>query len=84
MNTQSLGQILQTLVPLDLSKAPTPERFRTSFHDFGQMDRGSASVGIWHGQTPWEYHQEGDEFLLVLQGEVTVTLLVDDQEKAYP
>ncbi|MEL6263812.1 MAG: cupin domain-containing protein [Cyanobacteria bacterium J06626_6] len=84
MNIQSLNQIVQTLVPLDLATSPTPEQFRASFRDLGQMDRGSASVGKWQGQTPWEYHREGDEFLLVLRGEVTITLLVDDAAKTYP
>lgn len=83
MNVQSLGQILPTLVPLDLAEPPTPEKFRNAFHNLGQMDGGSAAVGIWHGQTPWEFHKEGDEFLLVLQGEVTITLLVEGTEKVY-
>ncbi|MEL6468615.1 MAG: cupin domain-containing protein [Cyanobacteria bacterium J06623_4] len=84
MNIQSLSQILPTLVPLDLAEAPTPEQFRASFHDLGQMDRGSAAVGIWQGQTPWEFHKEGDEFLLVLQGEVVITILIEGVEKSYP
>ncbi|MEO1590567.1 MAG: cupin domain-containing protein [Cyanobacteria bacterium J06632_22] len=83
MNIQSLDQILQTLLPLDLAEPPTPDRFHESFDDLGQIDRGSAAVGIWHGQTPWEFHKEGDEFLLVLQGEVVITLLVDGVEKVY-
>lgn len=84
MDIQSLGQVLPTLVPLDLANNPTPEQFHAAFCDLGQMDRGSASVGIWQGQTPWEFHKEGDEFLQVLQGEVTITLLINGSKKTYP
>ncbi|MEL6492342.1 MAG: cupin domain-containing protein [Cyanobacteria bacterium J06634_6] len=82
-DAQSLSQTIQTLVPLDLSQSPTSAQFRTAFCELGKMDQGSASVGTWRGQTPWEYHAEGDEFLLVLQGQVTVTLLTDEAEKEY-
>jgi len=83
MNIQPLDQILPTLVPLDLELPPTADSFRDAFCELGKVDGGSASVGTWHGQTPWEYHEEGDEFLHVLSGEVTVTLLVDDDRKTY-
>ena len=83
MNSQSLNQIVSNLVPLNLAATPTPESFRAAFCELGKVDRGSASVGLWHGQTPWEYHQEGDEFLLGLEGNETLTLLIDDTAKAY-
>lgn len=83
MNIQPLAQIVQTLVPLNLAKPPTAESFRAAFYELGKMDRGSASVGAWQGQTPWEYHEEGDEFLYVLSGQVTLTLLVDGESKEH-
>ncbi|MBE9064660.1 cupin domain-containing protein [cf. Phormidesmis sp. LEGE 11477] len=83
MNIQALDQIVQTLVPLDLSAPPDAESFRAAFCELGKMDRGSVSVGTWQGQTPWEYHEEGDEFLYVLSGQVALTLLVDGESKEH-
>lgn len=80
---QNLDQIIPTLIPLNLQEHLSPEKFRESFADLGTVDQGSASVGIWVGRTPWECHEQGDEFLYVLAGEVEITLIEDDQNKRY-
>ncbi|MEM6447660.1 MAG: cupin domain-containing protein [Cyanobacteria bacterium P01_D01_bin.123] len=77
-----IDQIAPTLVPLDLHQPLSLERLGESFSELGSVDKGSASVGTWFGQTPWENHA-GDEFLYVLDGEVSITLLRNDTPEDY-
>ena len=39
---------------------------------------GMLWMGRFTGQSPWERHPDGDEFIHVLEGEVEVTMLADD------
>ena len=73
----SVDEIIPSLVPLNLHQPITPEHVSESFVELGPVDCGAASVGVWHGQTPWENHV-GDEFLYILDGSVSLTLLRDD------
>lgn len=77
-----IDRITPTLVPLNLHQPLSLEHLGESFSELGAVDKGSASVGTWFGQTPWENHA-GDEFLHVLDGEVSVTLLRDDVSEEY-
>lgn len=40
------------------------------FWDIHAFDGGASWVGKWFGESPWEKHSKGDEFLHVFEGEV--------------
>jgi mannose-6-phosphate isomerase-like protein (cupin superfamily) len=46
-----------------------------SFWDMLPFEGGSTWVGKWQGESPWERHSKGDEFLHVLKGQVEVVVI---------
>lgn len=78
MQTYNLEALIPELSLLALENNPTPAEMESSFLNLGSFDDGSVFLGKWSGQTPWELHPDGDEFLLVLEGNLLVTLLVED------
>lgn len=51
-----------------------------SFWEMEPFDGGSTWVGKWQGESPWERHAKGDEFLHVLQGEVEIVVLSSNRK----
>ncbi len=47
----------------------------------GAFDGGHAWIGQWVGESPWEKHAAGDEFLHVLEDTVEVTLITGTGKK---
>ncbi|MEM9069467.1 MAG: cupin domain-containing protein [Myxococcota bacterium] len=41
---------------------------------------GAIYVGHWAGKSEWERHRQGDEIVMVLEGETTLFLLGEDGE----
>lgn len=39
------------------------------------FEGGSTWVGKWEGESPWEKHSQGDEFLHVIKGQVEVIVI---------
>lgn len=54
---------------------------QASFWMYGEMDAGSLWIGRWSGSSPWERHQKGDELLHQLEGEVEITVLLEEGEE---
>lgn len=46
-----------------------------AFWDMIPFEGGSTWVGKWQGESPWEKHAKGDEFLHVIKGEVEVVVI---------
>jgi quercetin dioxygenase-like cupin family protein len=46
-----------------------------SFWEMLPFEGGSAWVGKWQGESPWEKHSKGDEFLHVIKGQVEVVVI---------
>jgi quercetin dioxygenase-like cupin family protein len=76
----------------DLSKALSPEQNdyarstvdgdRTGhFWDLAPFEGGGSWIGKWQGESPWERHARGDEFIHVLKGHVDVALITADGKK---
>ncbi|MGD1918868.1 MAG: cupin domain-containing protein [Pleurocapsa sp.] len=63
------------LIDLNQPKQADSIDVRSSFINLGDFDGGSVSLIKYAGETPWERHADGDEFLLLLDGELKVTLL---------
>lgn len=54
---------------------------KLKFHKFSDFNGGSVGVfSAEKGISPWEMHPEQDEFLYVIEGETTITILNDDDE----
>ncbi|MGD1917578.1 MAG: cupin domain-containing protein [Pleurocapsa sp.] len=78
MHTHNLEALIAHIPLLDLENNPTQVEMESSFMNLGSFDDGSVFLGKWSGQTPWELHPDGDEFLLILEGNLIVTLLQED------
>jgi len=78
MKSHQLDEILRT-------KPDTPvENGREGgFWRMEPFDGGSTWVGKWSGESPWERHTKGDEFLHVLKGEVEVIVLTQAGKKSF-
>jgi mannose-6-phosphate isomerase-like protein (cupin superfamily) len=55
---------------------------RGQFWDIDPFDGGSSWLMRWVGESPWERHSSGDEFIHVLKGEVEVTVLTAEGRKS--
>ena len=57
---------------------PTGEDADAAMRNVAKIGNLTLGVMSYTGQTPWERHPDGDELLLVLDGELEVTTLTDD------
>ena len=64
---------------LDGCPIMTTEDGTASFWRLAPFNQGMVWVGRWSGQSPWERHPDGDEFLYVVEGEVDVMVLTDER-----
>ncbi len=53
-----------------------------SFWDLLPFEGGSTWVGKWQGESPWEKHSKGDEFLHVIKGQVEVVVITETGKKS--
>jgi quercetin dioxygenase-like cupin family protein len=52
-----------------------------AFAQLAPFNQGGIFVGRFSGQTPWERHSAGDEFVHVLEGEVKLTILMEREAR---
>ena len=50
-----------------------------SFWRLASFNKGMVWVGRYSGESPWERHPDGDEFLYIVDGEVEVVVLTDER-----
>ena len=60
----------------ELTQEPDSPIGRFAFHGC------ECGVASFVGRPPWEYHAEGDELLLILDGASELTVLEDDREES--
>jgi uncharacterized cupin superfamily protein len=53
-----------------------------SFARLADYRDGAVFVGHWAGRSEWERHPVGDEIVMVLAGETTITFLTDAGEES--
>ena len=80
---KSLPQILSTLTYLPDRK---PEMAFTggaeaAFAEVAPIRDGAIFVGHYSGNSEWERHAAGDEFVMVLEGSTTVVLRIDSRDE---
>ena len=81
MHAHNIDSLIPRLPLLALENHPSRSEMESAFFNLGSFDDGSAFLGKWSGETPWELHPEGDEFLLILEGNLLVTLLTENYTK---
>lgn len=72
METQDIRELLKA------APAFSAEDGSASFWMGEPFNKGRTWVGRFSGQSPWERHPDGDELLYVLEGEVEITVLIQE------
>ncbi len=82
MNKPSVVSIYQGLNDVTYMPNRTPEMFgaNEAFIKLADYREGGIWVGHYAGNSEWERHPVGDEFLQIIGGETTLILLIDDKE----
>jgi quercetin dioxygenase-like cupin family protein len=53
----------------------------TKFWTGDEFNKGGTWIGQFKGQSPWEYHPNGDEIIYVIKGKVEITVLTKKRRK---
>lgn len=81
MKTHDIQALITQLPLLALNNNPSQAEIESSFINLGLFDSGCVSLGKFSGETPWELHPDGDEFIFILDGKLIVTLLDTDNSQ---
>lgn len=68
-----------TFLP-DRTPTTTAEESADAFARLCAYRDGAIFVGRWAGKSEWERHSAGDEIVMVIGGETTITFLAEDDE----
>lgn len=66
----NLNEVIQTKTPADVGG-----NRRGHFWELAPFDGGVTWISKWVGESPWERHSKGDEFIHVLKGEVEIIVM---------
>ena len=64
----------------DRTPTTTAEESAEAFARLSSYRDGAIFVGRWAGTSEWERHAVGDEIVMVIGGETTITFLAEDVE----
>jgi len=78
LREHDLRAALREAPHLTITDATTGEDAEAATRNVAKIGNLTLGVMSYTGQTPWERHPDGDELLLVLDGELEVTTLTDD------
>ncbi len=79
--------IHEQIAKLDFLSNRTPEMADSggasrAFAELSEYRNGAIYVGHYSGNSEWERHPNGDEIVLVLEGETTIILLQNGKEES--
>jgi quercetin dioxygenase-like cupin family protein len=77
MQSYDLEKILQSK-----SEMPVDGTRSGHFWEMNPFEGGTTWVGKWSGESPWEKHAAGDEFIHVLKGTVEIEIITEDGKKS--
>jgi uncharacterized cupin superfamily protein len=66
----------------DRTPTTTAEESADAFARLCAYRDGAIFVGRWAGTSEWERHSSGDEIVMVIGGETTITFLAEDVEES--
>src|SRR5271155_410110 len=78
LREHDLRAALREVPHLTITEATTGEDAEAATRNVAKIGNLTLGVMSYTGQTPWQRHPDGDELLLVLDGELEVTALTDD------
>ena len=78
LREHDLRAALREVPHLTITEATTGEDAEAATRNVAKIGNLTLGVMSYTGQTPWERHPDGDELLLVLDGELEVTALTDE------
>ena len=78
LREHDLRAALREVPHLTITDATTGEDAEAATRNVAKIGNLTLGVMSYTGQTPWERHPDGDELLLVLDGELEVTALTDE------
>ena len=78
LREHDLRAALREVPHLTITDATTAEDADAAVRNVAKIGNLTLGVMSYTGQTPWERHPDGDELLLVLDGELELTALTDD------
>lgn len=81
----SIENALEALTFLpDRTPATTDEQAAHAFASLSAYRDGAIYVGHWAGRSEWERHPVGDEIVMVLEGETTMSFHSEAGEQSTP
>lgn len=66
----------------DRTPETTDEQAGAAFGRLADYRDSGIFVAHWAGRSEWERHPVGDEIVMVIGGETTITFLIDDEEQS--
>jgi PhnB protein len=78
LREHDLRAALREVPHLTITDATTGEDADAATRNVAKIGNLTLGVMSYTGQTPWERHPDGDELLLVIDGELEVTALTDE------
>ena len=78
LQEHDLRAALREAAHLNITADTTGEEADAAVRNVAKIGNLTLGVMSYTGLTPWERHPDGDELLLVLDGELEVTVLTDD------
>ena len=64
----------------DRTPASTDEQLSGAFAQLAPYRDGAIFIGHYAGNSEWERHTQGDEIVYVLEGQTTLTFLIENAE----
>ncbi|MDX1512288.1 MAG: cupin domain-containing protein [Gammaproteobacteria bacterium] len=67
----------------DRTPETPPEQSQRAFARLADYRDGAVFIGHYAGDSAWERHPNGDEFVMVVEGQTTLFLIVDGAEVSH-
>jgi mannose-6-phosphate isomerase-like protein (cupin superfamily) len=64
-------------------KETTEAEAREAFAVLAPFRDGSIFAGSFSGESPWERHQKGDEFVQIIDGSTTLTIMTESGPQSF-
>ena len=77
MNAHDIRSVLDELSMMEITPSMGDQDAGEAIRPIAQLNGSLVGVSRFSGQTPWERHTGGDEFVQVVEGEIEVTIMAE-------